>query len=70
MIVVFMVAGMSSRFGGNPKQFAIIGNKETGETLIEYSINQALKAAENICSIDNSSTEVWNFSKTSGCICK
>ena len=52
MIVVFMVAGMSSRFGGTPKQFAIIGNKETGETLIEYSVNQALKAAKNICSIN------------------
>lgn len=52
MIVVFMVAGMSSRFGGNPKQFAIIGNKETGKTLIEYSVNQALEAAKNICSID------------------
>lgn len=52
MIVVFMVAGMSSRFGGNPKQFAIIGNRETGETLIEYSVNQVLEAAKNICSID------------------
>lgn len=47
-----MVAGMSSRFGGSPKQFAIVGNRETGETLIEYSVNQALKAAKNICSID------------------
>ena len=52
MIVVFMVAGMSSRFGGTPKQFAIIGNKNTGETLIEYSVNQALNAAKDICSID------------------
>ena len=40
-IVVFMVAGMSSRFGGNPKQMAIVGPK--GETLIEYSVNQALE---------------------------
>jgi len=52
MIVVFMVAGMSSRFGGNPKQFAIVGTKPRCETLIEYSVNQALEAAKNICSID------------------
>lgn len=44
-----MVAGMSSRFGGKPKQFAIIGEKET---LIEYSVNEAIKAAENICSLN------------------
>ena len=39
-IIVFMVAGMSSRFGGNPKQMAIVGPKD--ETLIEYSVKQAL----------------------------
>ena len=39
--LVIMVAGMSSRFGGNPKQMAIIG--PNNETLIEYSINQAIK---------------------------
>ncbi len=40
--LVLMVAGLSSRFGGKPKQFAKIGPNE--ETLIEYSLNQALKA--------------------------
>ncbi len=40
--LVCMAAGSSSRFGGRPKQFAIVGPK--GETLIEYSMNQALKA--------------------------
>ena len=39
-ILVYMVAGMSSRFGGNPKQMAIVG--PNNETLIEYSLNQAL----------------------------
>lgn len=38
--IVFMVAGMSSRFGGKPKQFAEVGPNK--ETLIEYSVNQAL----------------------------
>ena len=38
--IVFMVAGMSSRFGGNPKQFAQVG--PNNETLIEYSVHQAL----------------------------
>ncbi len=37
-----MVAGLSSRFGGNIKQFAKVGSK--GETLIEYSLKQALPA--------------------------
>jgi NDP-sugar pyrophosphorylase family protein len=40
--VVYMCAGMSSRFGGRIKQFAKVGPKE--ETLIEYSMNQAIKA--------------------------
>ena len=38
--IVYMVAGMSSRFGGIPKQMAQIGPND--ETLIEYSVNQAL----------------------------
>ncbi len=40
--LVYMVAGMSSRFGGKIKQFAEIG--PGGEKLIEYSIKQALPA--------------------------
>lgn len=40
--LVYMVAGMSSRFLGKIKQFAIVG--ENGETLIEYSLKQALPA--------------------------
>ena len=41
MITVFMVAGMSSRFGGKIKQLAKIG--PNNETLIEVSVNQAIK---------------------------
>ena len=40
--VVFMVAGLSSRFGGKIKQFTRVGPE--GETLIEFSMKQALKA--------------------------
>src|SRR3989344_8953487 len=40
--IVYMVAGMSSRFGGKIKQFAKVGPND--ETLIEISLNQALKA--------------------------
>lgn len=40
--VVYMVAGMSSRFGGKVKQLVKVGPND--ETLIEYSLNQALKA--------------------------
>lgn len=40
-----MVAGLSSRFDGKIKQFAIVG--PNGETLIEYSLNQALLAGFN-----------------------
>jgi len=40
--IVYMVAGLSSRFGGNIKQFARVG--PNNETLIEYSLNQAIKA--------------------------
>jgi NDP-sugar pyrophosphorylase family protein len=40
--LVYMVAGLSSRFGGRVKQFAIVG--KNNETLIEVSLNQALSA--------------------------
>jgi NDP-sugar pyrophosphorylase family protein len=40
--LVYMVAGLSSRFGGKAKQFTQVG--KNGETLIEYSLNQALPA--------------------------
>jgi NDP-sugar pyrophosphorylase family protein len=39
--VVFLCAGLSSRFGGL-KQFAQVG--PNGESLIEYSVNEALQA--------------------------
>jgi choline kinase len=38
--LVYMVAGLSSRFGGKVKQFARVGKNQ--ETLIECSLNQAL----------------------------
>ncbi len=41
LALLYMVAGMSSRFGGKIKQFAEVG--PNGETLIEYSLDQALK---------------------------
>lgn len=40
--LVYMVAGLSSRFGGKIKQFARVG--KNNETLIEVSLNQALPA--------------------------
>jgi NDP-sugar pyrophosphorylase family protein len=40
--IVYMVAGLSSRFGGKIKQFARVG--PNNETLVEYSLNQALPA--------------------------
>jgi len=43
--IVYMVAGISSRFQGKIKQFAKVG--PSGETLIEYSLNQAIKAGFN-----------------------
>jgi dTDP-glucose pyrophosphorylase len=43
--VVYMVAGLSSRFGGKVKQFAQVG--ANGETLIEISVQQAVKAGFN-----------------------
>lgn len=42
LALVYMVAGMSSRFGGKIKQFAKVG--KDGETLIECSMQQALEA--------------------------
>ena len=40
--IVYLVAGLSSRFGGKIKQFAVIG--PNNETLIELSMLQAKKA--------------------------
>jgi choline kinase len=55
--VVYMVAGLSSRFGGKIKQFAKVG--PSGETLIEYSMKQAISAgAKQIVFIVGDKTEV------------
>jgi choline kinase len=43
--VVYMAAGSSSRFGGKIKQLAKVGPQ--GESLIEYSLKQALSAGFN-----------------------
>jgi len=40
--LVYLAAGMSSRFGGKVKALAQVG--PNGETLIEYSLNQALSS--------------------------
>lgn len=54
--IVFMVAGMSSRFGGKPKQLERVG--PNNETLIEYSVNQALKSKfSQLVFITNPKTE-------------
>jgi len=42
LALVYMVAGLSSRFGGRLKQLVNVGPR--GETLIEYSVKQALPA--------------------------
>lgn len=56
MFVVFMVAGMSSRYGGKLKQLACVG--KNNETLIEVSVNQALTAPfTKIIFITNETTE-------------
>lgn len=56
MFIVFMVAGMSSRFGGNLKQLACVG--PNNETLIEVSVMQALSAPfTKIIFITNKLTE-------------
>jgi len=43
--VVYMVAGISSRFGGRIKQLIKVG--PNGETFMEYSLNQAIQAGFN-----------------------
>ena len=43
--IVYMVAGLSKRFGGEMKPLAKVG--PNNETLIEYSINQALRSGFN-----------------------
>jgi len=48
--IIYMVAGISSRFGGKIKQFAKITKTQT---LIEYSLDQALKAGFNKININN-----------------
>jgi NDP-sugar pyrophosphorylase family protein len=54
--IVYMVAGLSSRFGGKIKQFAKVGPKN--ETLIEVSIDQAIGAgASKIIFIVGENTE-------------
>lgn len=54
--IVYLVAGMSSRFNGRVKQMAIIGPND--ETLIEYSVNQALTCPySKLIFVTNSSTE-------------
>ena len=40
--LVYMVAGLSKRFGGKPKWIAKVGPK--GESFIEHSLNQAIPA--------------------------
>lgn len=60
--LVYMVAWMSSRFGGKIKQFAKVGPNDS--TLIEYSINQALKSDfSEIIFIVGKMTE-WPFKET------
>jgi len=55
--VCFLCAGASSRFEGKIKQFAVVG--QNGETLMEYSLNQALKAGFNkIVFIVGNKTEI------------
>ena len=54
--IVYLVAGLSTRFGGDVKSFAKIGRD--GESLIEYSLNQAIKAGfSKICFIVGNTTE-------------
>ncbi len=55
--LVYMVAGISSRFLGKIKQFAFVGPQ--GETLIEYSLKQALPAGfSKIIFIVGNKTEI------------
>ena len=67
--IVYLVAGMSSRFNGKLKQMAIVG--PCGETLLEYSLKQALKCPFNkVIFVTNPLTEhifkekFGNFYKT------
>ena len=54
--ICYMVAGLSSRFGGKIKQFAQVG--PNNETLMEVSIGQAIRAgAKKIIFIVGESTE-------------
>lgn len=56
MIIAIMVAGMSSRFGGELKQLAKVG--KNGEPLIQVILDQALTAPfKKIIFITNSKTE-------------
>ena len=43
--IVYLVAGLSSRFNGKIKQLAKVG--KNGETFIECSLNQAIKSGIN-----------------------
>jgi NDP-sugar pyrophosphorylase family protein len=55
--IVYLVAGLSSRFGGKIKQFAKIG--KSGETLIELSMLQAINAGfDKIVFVVGEKTEV------------
>lgn len=57
VIIVYMVAGLSSRFGGKIKQFARVGLN--GETLIEVSMKQAIKAgAKKIVFVASEKTKI------------
>lgn len=56
VVIVYLVAGMSSRFGGKAKQMAKVG--PNNETLIQYSVDQALNNPFNkLIFITNSITE-------------
>jgi NDP-sugar pyrophosphorylase family protein len=55
--IAYLAGGISSRFGGKIKQFAVVG--KNGETLIEYSMNQAIKSGfSKIIFIVSNKTEI------------
>ena len=55
--ICYLCAGVSSRFEGKIKQFAVVGPND--ETLMEYSLNQALKAGfSKIVFIVGNKTEI------------
>lgn len=62
--IVYMVAGISKRFNGNIKQFAQVG--PNGESLIEYSLNQALPAGFSKIYFIVGNTTVYPFRKKFG----